>query len=181
VSDATETPIAPCPLCGSKAGEQWVIAAGDYLWHVRCENNKCDTRGPKRRSLKEAISVWNRRTFFHPSPLASTLAAYMIDGDTTALQVAKDVVMEMSLWEQAEEELDRPLTIEDAQRMGFVRYEEGSDYRWISGTAVVVFPSARWDGSPQWETYPVIPRNNEIKTLRQFLHLCGLFGISPSP
>jgi hypothetical protein len=186
VSDANEKPIA-CPFCGSD-----LVLIGDYNrevgwnWWQHPLDEYGDTAGNCiakhiRLSLgwnmpSNDIAAWNRRTFVHPSPLASTLAAYLTDGDTRALELAQDVCLELDLWERAKGELDRQLMAEVLLSHGARPKSRRSDTFWIGpGEVLTVFlgPDGEWlFCSPGHNSTP-------IKTLRQFLHLCGLFGITP--
>lgn len=170
VSDAIETPIAllPCPHCGGKA----IVLVNSRGWPAAlCETCLAEIPSDTNDS---AVAAWNRRTFVHPSPLASTLAAYLIDGDANGLLLAKDVVMECGLWWEAEGELDRALTEEDVKR--FFHKVAGYSQLYHRGAIQISFSE---HAPPYWHQEGNRDRP-DLNTLRQFLHLCGLFGITPT-
>jgi hypothetical protein len=178
VSDANEKPIAlACPFCGSQpklsgaAGRAWCSG----------EDSRCPMAG-----LDLDLEDWNRRhNPYGNTPLASTLAAYLSGDGSVSLDAARDICVELDLWERAEGELDRALTREDMERCGFVNRRNEKPYFDYQDELpdhlglTVSFPS---NGGATW----VEIFNNHaavgvtIRTLRQFLALCALFEISPS-
>jgi hypothetical protein len=171
VSDANEKPIA-CPCCGGEA--HCAFSPGV----IRCDGCGLeiikDTYG-------EAIAAWNRRhNPYGNTPLAFTLAAYLLHGDSVGLQVAKDVVMELGLWEQAEGELGGPVEIDHIRAAGFT-CNPNVPWEWSNGNLRITIAT---DTQTIWHTSQHYVRDSNgdrarLDTLRQFLALCTLFGITP--
>lgn len=50
--------MKPCPFCGRKAS---MNNAGLYEFWVECNNERCSSTGPVRRTEAGAINAWNHR------------------------------------------------------------------------------------------------------------------------
>ena len=51
--------LQPCPFCGAKTHEKFVMCFGREDYSVLCW--KCESYGPRKVSRKKAIAAWNRR------------------------------------------------------------------------------------------------------------------------
>jgi hypothetical protein len=109
-------------------------------------------------------------------PIGYALADYLRTGNVQALMMVLDVEWDAREW--AKGELDRALTGEDVCSRGFEPLGKGSFIYWVRvnySVQVFAYLNSVW-GWCAGDNKIV----GEITTLRQFMHLCGLFGISPS-
>jgi hypothetical protein len=164
VSEASEK---PCPCCGGRASNLMAVGV------IRCDGCHLEIR---RTTYEEAWDAWNRRSF--PHPIGYALADYLHTGNIQALMMVLDE--EWGARERAKGELDRALTSGDFLGHGFESIGVDSYLAYVGASYPIQIARFHQDGYWSW-----CAGDNRIigvlKTIRQFIALCTLFGISPSP